>query len=103
MFEILFSKNYYRWTRSCEALENKIPEFADSSLVNGWLQIMGAGAETDASLNYRIPGTEFKYRCSDGFYLPNKTNPDQMLQCQGSRLVDTSAVTSCIRKSGLSI
>ena len=96
----LEGRSYYQlsriWDRGCSLLANHLHQFADNTKASGWLQISGAGAESN--LNYRIPGTEFKYKCSSGFYLPDKTNPDQILQCQGNRLVDTSAVVSCIRK-----
>ena len=84
------------WDRGCSLLENNLAQFADNTRASGSLQISGPGAESNA--NYRIPGTEFKYKCSSGYYLPDKTNPDQMLQCQGNRLVDTSHITNCIRK-----
>ena len=96
----LFNIFYHaiRWKRSCELLENKLYNFANNTKATGWLGIVGHGAETHSSLHYRIPGTEFKYQCSNGFYIENKTNPIQMLQCQGNGLVDTSFVTSCIGK-----
>ena len=86
---------YFSWSRSCEFLEDKLHEFGTDS-PGGWLEISEAGAESD--LSFRIPGTEFKYKCSSGYYQADKSNPDQILQCQGNMLVDTSAVVSCIRK-----
>ena len=86
---------YFSWSRSCEFLEDKLHEFGTDS-PGGWLEISEAGTESD--LSFRIPGTEFKYKCSSGYYQADKSNPDQILQCQGNMLVDTSAVVSCIRK-----
>ena len=77
-------------------METKLYQFADNSQVTGWLQLMRGGAESHTS--HRIPGAEFEYQCSSGFYLPNKTNPVQKLFCQGTMQVDTSLVSSCIRK-----
>ena len=77
-------------------METKFSQFADSSQVTGWLQLMRGGTESHTS--HRIPGAEFEYQCSAGFYLPNRTNPVQSLFCQGSLQVDTSSVSSCIRK-----
>lgn len=77
-------------------METKLYQFADNSQVTGWLQLMRGGAESHSS--HRIPGAEFEYQCSSGFYLPDKTNPVQKLFCQGTLQVDTSLVSSCIRK-----
>ena len=77
-------------------METKLYQFSDNSQVTGWLQLMRGGAESHTS--HRIPGSEFEYQCSSGFYLPNKTNPVQSLFCQGSLQVDTSLVSSCVRK-----
>ena len=33
---------------------------ADTQFVDGWLELMSAGAESDT--NYRVPGTAFTYR-----------------------------------------
>ena len=93
-------RTYYEiskmWERGCVFLEDRLPQFADNAIASGSLEISGPGAESN--MNYRIPGTEFKYKCSSGYYLPNQTNPDQILQCQGNRLVDTSFITNCVRK-----
>ena len=70
-------------------------------MTTGWLEITAAGDESTLESNnmrYRIPGTEFKYKCSEGFELPDHTNPDQVLQCRGNFLVDTSSVQSCVPK-----
>ena len=77
-------------------MESKLYQFADNSQASGWLHLMRGGADSHTS--HRIPGTEFEYKCSSGFYLDNKTNPDQSLFCQGNMLVDTTSVASCIRK-----
>ena len=89
--------NHFRWDRTCEAMETKLYQFSDNSQATGWLQLMRGGAESHTS--HRIPGTEFEYQCCSGFHLENKTNPVQTLFCQGSGQVDTSLVTSCVRKS----
>ena len=82
-------------------METKLYQFADNSQVTGWLQLMRGGAESHSS--HRIPGAEFEYQCGSGFYLPNKTNPVQKLFCQGTLQVDTSLVSSCIRKFDMSM
>ena len=75
---------------------DKLHQYANNTLATGWLQLSAAGDQSHWS--YRIPGTEYQYVCSNGFELPNKTNPIQTLKCQGSGLVDTTYITSCIRK-----
>ena len=94
--------SYFRWTRTCEFLDNNLHDYADNSLIEGWLGITGAGTESkyeSTSKRFRIPGTEFKYKCSTGFELPDHTNPDQLLQCRGNFLVDTSNIQSCVPKT----
>ena len=86
----------FRWGRTCAAMETKLYQFSDNSQVTGWLHLMRGGAESHTS--HRIAGSEFEYQCSSGFYLSNKTNPVQKLFCQGSLQVDTSLVSSCVRK-----
>ena len=71
-------------------------DFADNSLIPGWLELK-SGLD-GFSVDQRVAGTQFNYRCSTGFELPDHSNPDQVLSCQGSRAVDTSAVTSCVGK-----
>ena len=82
-------------------MENRLYQFADNSETSGWLEIASAGGASTLesnSMRFRIPGTEFKYKCSEGFELPDHSNPDQVLQCRGNFLVDTSAVQSCVPK-----
>ena len=84
------------WDRGCPELTEEISEYADTSLVTGWLGIVGA--ETGFFTAHRIPGTAFKYKCSRGFTVTTDSNPDQVLVCLGSRLVDFSSVSSCVRE-----
>ena len=84
------------WGRTCPQLEDQISSLADTSLAEGWLGLVGA--HTGSFSAHRIPGTAFKYKCSTGFEVSQGSNPDQVLVCQGSRLVDFSAVQSCSRK-----
>ena len=86
-----------RWSRGCEAeMQDKLTQFADSSQRSGWLELVSAGP--GFSYDLRVAGTSFNYQCSPGFELPDKSNPEQSLVCQGSRAIDTSAVLSCVRK-----
>ena len=39
---------------------------------------------------------QYNYKCSAGFELPNHSNPEQVLMCEGSRAVDTSSLSSCV-------
>ena len=41
---------------------------------------------------------QYKYKCSEGYHLSNKTNPDQLLRCEGTRAVNTDHVETCYRK-----
>ena len=84
------------WGRSCPGMESKFHNLANNSLAKGWLGIVGA--DTGGHTSYRIPGTRMKYKCSAGFVLPNATNPDQLLECNGNMKVDTSHITHCERK-----
>ena len=78
-------------------METRLRQFADTTVIDGWLELYAAGAESNT--NYRIPGTEFKYKCKNGWEREDYTNPDNLIQCQGSRKADFSAVTlKCIRK-----
>ena len=77
-------------------MKDELPQFADSTLRSGWLELVSA--DTGFDVDFRVPGSAFNYQCSEGFELPSKTNPEQSLVCQGSRSVDTSAVTNCVRK-----
>ena len=94
---LLMTGSVIRWSRGCDdELKDQLPQFADSSLRSGWLELMSAGS--GFSYDLRVPGSFFHYQCSAGFELPDKSNPEQPLVCQGSRSVDTSAVISCVRK-----
>ena len=84
----------FSWRRDCPDLKSKLTEFADSSLIPGWLELKSA--LTGFSVDQRVAGTQYNYRCSEGFELPDHSNPDQVLTCQGTRAVDTSAVSSCV-------
>ena len=86
----------FSWDRTCELLQDRLPQFANNTLASGYLYLAAAGSESNT--NYRIAGTEFKYKCNMGFELPNHTNPDQIFQCQGNLQVDTSFITLCVRK-----
>ena len=72
-------------------------ELADNSLIPGWLELKSP--LSGFSVDQRVAGTQFNYRCSAGFELPDHSNPEQVLSCQGSRAVDTSAVSTCVGKS----
>jgi hypothetical protein len=89
---------YAAWTRSCPEMEDRIYEMADNTLTGtpGWLQLKWA--KTGFSKSYRIPGTTYKYKCSTGYYLADKTNPLQELTCEASRRVDFSNVNKCQRE-----
>ena len=84
------------WGRSCPEMKDQLHALADNTLAKGWLGI--AGPDTGGDVRYRIPGTRMKYKCSAGFVLPNATNPDQLLECNGNMKVDTSHITHCERK-----
>ena len=86
-----------RWSWTCPEMETRLRQFADTTVIDGWLELYAAGAESNT--NYRIPGTEFKYKCKNGWEREDYTNPDNLIQCQGSRKADFSGVTlKCIRK-----
>ena len=84
------------WERGCPELTEQISDLADTSQVQGWLGL--SGADTGSFSAHRIPGTAFKYKCSTGFEVSTNSNPDQLLVCQGSLLVDFSSVSTCVRK-----
>ena len=84
------------WGRSCPEMKDQLHALANNTLAEGWLGIVGA--ETGGDVRYRIPGTRMKYKCSAGFTLPNGTNPEQTLECNGNMKVDTSFITHCERK-----
>ena len=88
---------YLRWSWTCPEMDTRLRQYADTRIIDGWLELYAAGAESDT--DYRIPGTEFKYKCKSGWEREDFTNPDNLIQCQGSRKADFSAVTlMCIRK-----
>ena len=89
-------KFFFRWSRSCDLLQDRIYEFADNSEISGWLEIKTASPGFNTK--YRVPGTTFQYRCSEGFELPTNENPDQDMVCEGSRRVLTDDIVSCVRK-----
>ena len=77
-------------------MKDKLPEFADNTHASGWLELVSAGA--GFSVDHRVPGSSYQYKCSDGYYLSDKSNPEQTLHCEGTRAVDTSAIQNCIRE-----
>lgn len=89
-----------RWSRHCEDMDDDLPEFAHTNKVEGWLDMQDAGNDSrTGGMGYKIPGTEYKYKCGPGFELPDRTNPIRYIRCQGSRKMDTSEITeNCIRK-----
>ena len=89
-------KFFFRWSRSCDLLQDRIYEFADNSEISGWLEIKTASPGFNTK--YRVPGATFQYRCSEGFELPTNENPDQDMVCEGSRRVLTDDIVSCVRK-----
>ena len=84
------------WQRDCPDMEYQLRDLANTSLADGWLQRISA--DTGFNLNYRIPGTRMKYKCSAGFSLPNNSNPDQILSCSANRKVETTHIAHCERK-----
>ena len=89
-----------RWYRHCPDLYDELPQFANISQVEGYLEFQDAGNDSrTGSIAYRIPGTEFKYKCGPGFELPDKINPIKYIRCQGSRKMETSEVSVlCVPK-----
>ena len=74
-------------------------EYADTSIIDGFLQLYEAVNTTAFHAGYRVPGTAFKYKCSSGFALEDDSNPDRIIKCEGSRKADFSSVTdTCLRK-----
>ena len=90
----------FRWYRHCPDLLDELPEFAETVKVDGYLALDDAGDDSrTGGIGYRIPGTEYKYKCGPGFELPDHTNPIRNIRCQGSRKIETSEITEiCIRK-----
>ena len=81
-------------------MKDKLPEFADNTLASGWLGLVSAS--TGFSVEQRVPGSSYKYQCSEGYYLSDKSNPEQTLSCEGTRAVDTSAIQKCSREYNIS-
>ena len=52
--------------------------------------------------DHRVPGSSYQYQCSEGYYLSDKSNPEQTLHCEGTRAVDTSALQKCTREYDIS-
>ena len=74
-------------------------EFANTSLIDGYLELYQATNTTAYHTSYRVPGSAFKYKCSFGFALEDDSNPDRIIICEGSRKADFSSVTdTCIRE-----
>ena len=84
------------WQRECPDMELKLHHLANNTLATGWLERVGAASGFHVS--YRIPGTTMKYKCSNGFDLPNGTNPNQLLSCSANRKVDTTHIDHCERE-----
>ena len=81
-------------------MDDDLPEFAVTDKVAGWLEMQAAGNDSKTGgMKYKIPGTEYKYKCGPGFELPSRTNPIKYIRCQGNRKMETSEITEdCIRK-----
>ena len=77
-------------------MKDKMPEFADNTLASGWLELISAGP--GFNVDHRVPGTSFQYKCSDGYYQNDKSNPEQTVRCEGTRAFDTSAIQTCTRE-----
>ena len=78
-------------------MKDKLTEFADNSLAEGWLGLVSAGS--GFSVEQRVPGSQYTYKCSAGYHLSNKTNPDQTLRCEGTREVNMDQAQKCYRES----
>ena len=51
----------HRWTWSCPDMQTYMRQHADTSLLDGWLQLI-SGTTAESSTSYRVPGTAYKYR-----------------------------------------
>ena len=95
-------KAYYisrKWSLGCPDMGRYLRDYADTSVIDGYLHLYQAVDPTSNHVDYRVPGTAFKYKCSTGFGLPDYSNPDREIMCQGNRKADFSAVTeNCKRK-----
>ena len=87
---------YRNWNRACPELLDKIYSLSNNTIVTGYMSLVGATSPFNK--NYRVAGTTMKYKCSDGFGLPDGSNPVQELQCPGSLVIDRTSVTHCERK-----
>ena len=88
-----------RWSLGCPDMGRNLRDYADTSVVDGYLHLYEAVDPTSYDVDYRVPGTAFHYKCSTGFGLPDYSNPDREIICQGNRKSDFSAVTeNCKRK-----
>ena len=73
--------------------------YADTSVVDGYLHLYAAVDPAAYNVDYRVPGTAFKYECSAGFGLDDYSNPDREIKCEGNRKADFSSVSEiCKRK-----
>ena len=82
-------------------MDDDLPEFAVTDKVAGWLEMQAAGNDSKTGgMKYKIPGTEYKYKCGPGFeFYPSRTNPIKYIRCQGNRKMETSEITEdCVRK-----
>ena len=77
-------------------MKEKLPEFADNTHSSGWLEMVSAGTGFD--VDHPVPGSSYQYKCSEGYYLSDKSNPEQTLRCEGTRAIDTSAIQQCTRE-----
>ena len=95
-------KAYYisrSWSLGCPDMGRYLRTYADTSVIDGYLHLYQAVDPTANHVDYRVPGTAFRYKCSTGFGLPDYSNPDREILCQGNRKADFSAVTeNCKRK-----
>ena len=87
---------FRNWNRACPELSEKIYSLSNNTLATGFMELVGA--PSPFKKNYRVAGTTLKYQCSDGFALPDGSNPQRELQCPGSLIIDRTQVTLCERK-----
>ena len=87
---------YRNWNRACPELSDKIYSLSNNTLATGYMEIVSA--PNPFKKPYRVAGTTMRYKCSDGFGLPDGSNPNQELQCPGSLVIDRTSVTHCERK-----
>ena len=95
-------KLYYisrKWSPGCPDMGRHLRTYADTSVIDGYLYLYQAVDPSSYHVDYRVPGTAFKYKCSTGFGLPDYSNPDREILCQGNRKADFSEVTeNCKRE-----